>query len=104
MDSNQPVIANNVGQLIQSVVGVQHVEFESPDGTTITLTRTPGNDPSVSDQAAAASRAAVERHGAVAGLPGQRSKWTKEAYKDLIANGLLLQWHQGTADPGQLGF
>lgn len=86
LDANQPrVIGNNLGQLIQSSLSSNTLEILQPDGTTITLTRTPGNETLFDDQLRQQANKLLSRHGAMAGLPGQRSKWNVETYKDLIA-------------------
>ena len=98
MDSNQPrVIGNNLGQLIESSLRSNTVDITQPDGTTVTLTRTPGNemvfDRTVADQA----NRLLQRHGAMAGLPGQRTKWNLETYKDLIARPSFAPGTKGRA-------
>ena len=86
LDANQPrVIGNNLGQLIQSSLASNTLEILQPDGTTITLTRTPGNETLFDDQLRQQANKLLRSHGAMAGLPGQRSKWNVETYKDLIA-------------------
>ena len=99
MDTQQPsIIANNVGQLLQSVYGqdVPTIEIETSDGNVLqmTLDASRGEDglPTLTNNEVQFQRAVIDQaskilqtQGAQAGLPGQRSKWTKEAYKDLIA-------------------
>ncbi len=99
MDMQQPsIIANNVGQLLQSVYGqdVPTVEIETSEGNVLQMTLDASTDanglPTLTNNEVQFQRAVIDQagqilqtQGAQAGLPGQRSKWTKEAYKDLIA-------------------
>ena len=84
MDSNQPVIiSNNVGQLIQSSLQTGQVDVRGPDGTVYTVSKFA--DPTAFRQALESEATRVlEAAGAVAGKPGQRGEWTKDAYLDLI--------------------
>ena len=99
MDTQQPsIIANNVGQLLQSVYGqdVPSIEIVTSDGNVLQMTLDASTDanglPTLTNNEVQFQRAVIDQagqilqqQGAQAGLPGQRSKWTKEAYKDLIS-------------------
>lgn len=85
MDSNQPrVISNNVGQLLETSLATGRLEITQPDGTVITYQRTPGNEWEFRSSLVEEAQKLLNRHGAMAGLPGQRSKWNLDAYKDLL--------------------
>ena len=98
MDSNQPrVIGNNLGQLIESSLSSKTVDITQPDGTTITLTRSPGNEMLFDRTVAEQANQLLQRHGAMAGLPGQRTKWNLETYKDLITRPSFAPGTKGRA-------
>jgi len=85
LDTNQPrVISNNVGQLLETALATGRVDIPQPDGSVVTMTRTPNNEYEFRVQLIDLADKLLAEHGEMAGLPGQRSKWTLEAYKDLL--------------------
>ena len=81
MDDNQPrVVANNLGQLIQTSVTNGTVESTLPDGTVVT-----SSGAMLAPALRQEANRLLESHGSMAGLPGQRTKWNAAAYKDLVA-------------------
>ena len=90
MDTNQPrVISNNVGQLLETSLATGRLDITQPDGTVITYQRTPGNEWEFRSSLVEEAQKLLNRHGAMAGLPGQRSKWNLDAYKDLLTRSVF---------------
>lgn len=83
MDDNQPrILGNNLGQHLQTSLSTGTVNVEMPNGDVVTLT---SNDPGFKGAVAAEAQRLVAETASQAGLPGQRTKWMRDAYKDLIS-------------------